>query len=81
MTALEATPPDLAADIVDQGVMLTGGVHFWVIWTAPCVNKPDGSFHSGRVSIAWRWGLGELWNSKSSCAMSLTTTAKLRTMA
>ena len=25
MTALEATPPDLAADIVDRGVMLTGG--------------------------------------------------------
>ncbi|PIB25976.1 rod shape-determining protein [Amylibacter kogurei] len=25
MTALESTPPDLAADIVDRGVMLTGG--------------------------------------------------------
>ncbi|MEL7414379.1 MAG: rod shape-determining protein, partial [Pseudomonadota bacterium] len=25
MTALEATPPDVAADIVDRGVMLTGG--------------------------------------------------------
>ena len=25
MTALEQTPPDLAADIVDRGVMLTGG--------------------------------------------------------
>ena len=25
MTALETTPPDLAADIVDRGVMLTGG--------------------------------------------------------
>ncbi|MCY3982634.1 MAG: rod shape-determining protein [Roseovarius sp.] len=25
LTALEATPPDLAADIVDRGVMLTGG--------------------------------------------------------
>ncbi|MGR3781146.1 MAG: rod shape-determining protein [Albimonas sp.] len=25
MSALEATPPDLAADIVDRGVMLTGG--------------------------------------------------------
>ena len=25
MIALEATPPDLAADIVDRGVMLTGG--------------------------------------------------------
>ena len=25
MAALEATPPDLAADIVDRGVMLTGG--------------------------------------------------------
>jgi hypothetical protein len=25
MQALEATPPDLAADIVDRGVMLTGG--------------------------------------------------------
>ena len=25
MTALEVTPPDLAADIVDRGVMLTGG--------------------------------------------------------
>ena len=25
MTALEATPPDLAADIIDRGVMLTGG--------------------------------------------------------
>src|SRR6056297_3472104 len=25
MTALEATPPDLAADIVDRGVMITGG--------------------------------------------------------
>ena len=25
MVALEATPPDLAADIVDRGVMLTGG--------------------------------------------------------
>ena len=25
ITALEATPPDLAADIVDRGVMLTGG--------------------------------------------------------
>ena len=25
MTALEATPPDLGADIVDRGVMLTGG--------------------------------------------------------
>ncbi|MCL4187819.1 MAG: rod shape-determining protein, partial [Rhodobacteraceae bacterium] len=25
MLALEATPPDLAADIVDRGVMLTGG--------------------------------------------------------
>ena len=25
MTALEATPPDLAADIVDRGGMLTGG--------------------------------------------------------
>jgi rod shape-determining protein MreB len=25
MGALEATPPDLAADIVDRGVMLTGG--------------------------------------------------------
>jgi len=25
MMALEATPPDLAADIVDRGVMLTGG--------------------------------------------------------
>ena len=25
MTGLEATPPDLAADIVDRGVMLTGG--------------------------------------------------------
>ncbi|MBC6443655.1 MAG: rod shape-determining protein [Rhodobacteraceae bacterium] len=25
MTALESTPPDLAADIVDSGVMLTGG--------------------------------------------------------
>ena len=24
-SALEATPPDLAADIVDRGVMLTGG--------------------------------------------------------
>ena len=24
-TALEVTPPDLAADIVDRGVMLTGG--------------------------------------------------------
>ena len=24
-TALESTPPDLAADIVDRGVMLTGG--------------------------------------------------------
>ena len=25
MVALESTPPDLAADIVDRGVMLTGG--------------------------------------------------------
>ena len=25
MTALETTPPDLAADSVDRGVMLTGG--------------------------------------------------------
>ena len=25
MAALESTPPDLAADIVDRGVMLTGG--------------------------------------------------------
>ena len=25
MAALETTPPDLAADIVDRGVMLTGG--------------------------------------------------------
>ncbi len=25
MVALETTPPDLAADIVDRGVMLTGG--------------------------------------------------------
>ena len=25
MTALESTPPDLAGDIVDRGVMLTGG--------------------------------------------------------
>jgi rod shape-determining protein MreB len=25
MVALEETPPDLAADIVDRGVMLTGG--------------------------------------------------------
>jgi rod shape-determining protein MreB len=25
MVALEATPPDLAADIVDNGVMLAGG--------------------------------------------------------
>lgn len=25
MTALESTPPDLGADIVDRGVMLTGG--------------------------------------------------------
>jgi rod shape-determining protein MreB len=25
MVALEATPPDLAADIVDRGVMLSGG--------------------------------------------------------
>ena len=25
MTALEKTPPELAADIVDQGMMLTGG--------------------------------------------------------
>ena len=25
MIALEATPPDLAADIVDRGVMLSGG--------------------------------------------------------
>ena len=25
MDSLESTPPDLAADIVDRGVMLTGG--------------------------------------------------------
>ena len=31
MTALESTPPDLAADIVDRGVMLTGGGALWVI--------------------------------------------------
>ena len=33
MTALESTPPDLAADIVDRGVMLTGGGALSVSYT------------------------------------------------
>ena len=33
MTALETTPPDLAADIVDRGVMLTGGGALLGTWT------------------------------------------------
>ena len=40
MTALEQTPPDLAADIVDRGVMLTGGGSLWAISISRCANRP-----------------------------------------
>ena len=36
---LEKTPPELAADIMDRGIVLTGGGAFFVIWTKSSVKK------------------------------------------
>ncbi len=38
--ALEATPPELAADIVDKGIVLTGGGACCAISTPNCVTGP-----------------------------------------
>jgi hypothetical protein len=76
MGALEATPPDLAADIVDRGVMLTGGGALWGNWTWPCANRPGlPSLWRMRASIAWRSGPARRWSTKTSCATPSTTKA------
>jgi rod shape-determining protein MreB len=32
-SALENTPPEIAADILDGGIIMTGVDHCWPIWT------------------------------------------------
>jgi rod shape-determining protein MreB len=46
MIALEATPPDLAADIVDRGVMLTGGGALLGDLDLACANRPGSPSRS-----------------------------------
>ena len=58
MTALEATPPDLAADIVDRGVMLTGGGALLGDLDVALRSKLDlPSQSQKKVLIALRWAL------------------------
>ena len=77
MAALEATPPDLAADIVDRGVMLTGG--------GALLGDLDLALREQTglaVSIADEslncLAPEKLWNTKSSCGTLSTTTAEAR---
>jgi hypothetical protein len=77
MIALETTPPDLAADIVDRGVMLTGGGAL-AGRSGPGTARADGAGHLGggrSRSIAWRWARARRWNTKNSCATPSITTA------
>jgi len=56
MTALEATPPDLAADIVDRGVMLTGGGAG--LLTPKTLPKGRNSSGTESLPSAWTTGAG-----------------------
>jgi len=38
--ALEATPPELASDIADKGIMLTGAARCCAVWTPRSATTP-----------------------------------------
>jgi rod shape-determining protein MreB len=67
MTALEATPPDLAADIVDRGVMLTGGGALLGDLDLALREQTGLACRSPmKASIAWRSAPARRWNMKNS---------------
>jgi rod shape-determining protein MreB len=38
--SLERTPPELASDIVDRGIVLPAAAHCCAIWIFSCAKKP-----------------------------------------
>lgn len=69
--ALEHTAPELAADIVDKGIVLTGGVHCWATWTMSCAWRPGCPYRSRTTRCpASRWGPAAPWRRSGRCAMS-----------
>ena len=71
MQALEATPPDLAADIVDRGVMLTGGGALLGDLDL-ALARTDRAFDLGRqrvTELCGAWAPARRWNTKSSFGM------------
>ncbi len=60
--ALENTPPELAADIVDKGIVLTGGGALFTGWTKSCVMRPGWPLRSPKIRCnAWPWGPDVRW--------------------
>ena len=47
--ALEQAPPELAADIVEKGIVMTGGGLCSVIWMGCCAMQPDYRFRSPKI--------------------------------
>ena len=71
MQALEATPPDLAADIVDRGVMLTGGGALLGDLDL-ALREQTGLVDLGRRRVAelrGAWARARRWNTRSSFGM------------
>jgi len=58
-SVLERTPPELAADIVDRGIVLTGAARSCATWTCCCAKRPGcRSWFPTRPSAPWCWAPG-----------------------
>ena len=67
--ALEATPPELAADIVDKGIVLTGGGSLLAnLDHRVCAMKPGFPSPSRTILCpAWRWAQAGFWKTPRAC--------------
>ena len=66
--ALEATPPELAADIVDKGIVLTGGGSLLANLDPCCAMKPGFRFPSPTILCpASPWARAGFWKTPRAC--------------
>ena len=77
--ALEATPPELAADIVDKGIVLTGGGS--LLANLDQVLREETACRSPSPTIrcpAWRWARAGCWRTPRACVTSCRRRSRRR---
>ena len=66
--ALERTPPELSADIIDRGIVLAGGGALLKTWTSESGRKPGCRYASPMIRCAaWCWALTRFSATSNCC--------------